>query len=184
MEKTWHSREKAKREVKEIGLWLDTYEDIFSDFDPRPLSVRALSDDLIGELRKACGDTDGSHVKISLLLPAKRRRADQEKIILERLSGHFHKHYKQSLAELRSVWKKGMIYISLGLVVMLSGGYLTESPSVVQKFLKTLMEPAGWFLLWSGLDHFISLSQGIRKDRKFYEILTGAKIEFKTITKS
>ena len=47
-----------KHEIKEllektqISLWLDDYADIFSDFDPRPFSQRALSDDFLNEAKK------------------------------------------------------------------------------------------------------------------------------------
>ena len=35
--------------VGAVSLWLDTYEDIFSDFDPRPYGQRALSEDFVAE---------------------------------------------------------------------------------------------------------------------------------------
>ena len=40
----------------EISLSLDNYDDIFSDFDPRPFSQRALSDDFLIEAKKASRD--------------------------------------------------------------------------------------------------------------------------------
>lgn len=40
----------------EISLVLDTYDDIFSDFDPRPYGERALSSDFLDEAKKAARD--------------------------------------------------------------------------------------------------------------------------------
>lgn len=36
----------------EISIWLDSYNDIFSDFDSRPISLRSLSDDFITQVKK------------------------------------------------------------------------------------------------------------------------------------
>ena len=35
-----------------ISLWIDSYDDIFSDFDPRPFSARNISDDFLYEVKK------------------------------------------------------------------------------------------------------------------------------------
>jgi hypothetical protein len=39
-------------DVFEISIWLDSYNDIFSDFDSRPFSERTVSDDFLSEVRK------------------------------------------------------------------------------------------------------------------------------------
>src|SRR5690349_704077 len=49
--------QKALLIKSELSIWLDTYDDIFSDFDPRPLNERALSDDFLSEARKMARDT-------------------------------------------------------------------------------------------------------------------------------
>lgn len=36
----------------EISIWVDTYDDVFSDFDSRPYDNRELSDDFLTEVRK------------------------------------------------------------------------------------------------------------------------------------
>ena len=38
-------------EMSEISLILDTYDDMFSSFDPRPYSQRALSEDFLSEAK-------------------------------------------------------------------------------------------------------------------------------------
>lgn len=45
---------KTKRLIpsQNISIWLDTYDDIFSDFDYRQFSEKALSDDFLTELQK------------------------------------------------------------------------------------------------------------------------------------
>ena len=38
--------------LRDISIWLETYDDIFSDFDPKAYSERVLSDDFLVEIRK------------------------------------------------------------------------------------------------------------------------------------
>lgn len=55
-----------------ISLILDSYDDIFSDFDPRPFSEKALSDDFLVECKRAARDKDRSVVELKLLVPTKK----------------------------------------------------------------------------------------------------------------
>ena len=50
-------REVSLREGN-ISLILDSYNDMFSDFDPRSFSERALSDDFLSECKRAARDKD------------------------------------------------------------------------------------------------------------------------------
>ncbi len=42
-----------------LSIWLDIYDDIFSDFDSRPFHERALSDDFIHEAKKMAKEKPG-----------------------------------------------------------------------------------------------------------------------------
>ena len=50
----------------EIPLWLDNYNDLFSDFDPRHYSNRALSQDFLEELKRASRDKQTKTVNLKL----------------------------------------------------------------------------------------------------------------------
>src|SRR3989338_5447495 len=76
----------------QISLWLDTYDDIFSDFDPRHYSERALSDDFLIEAKKASLDKEGGHIELQFLVPQKIRNVKHESIIKQRLRAHFQRH--------------------------------------------------------------------------------------------
>src|ERR1035437_10528573 len=69
----------------QVSIWLDCYDDIFSDFDPRPYTERSLSDDFIAEAIKVSRE---KLVKISdfkLLIPAGKRNDEQQAIIINNL---------------------------------------------------------------------------------------------------
>ena len=38
---------------KEISFWLDSYDDLFSDFDPRPYAQKGFSEDFLDEAKRA-----------------------------------------------------------------------------------------------------------------------------------
>ena len=52
-----------------VSLWLDTYEDIFSDFDPHPFGQRALSEDFLAEAKRAVRDRRDEVPELRLLVP-------------------------------------------------------------------------------------------------------------------
>ncbi|NYT12918.1 MAG: hypothetical protein GKC01_00225, partial [Candidatus Methanofastidiosa archaeon] len=60
---------------KNISLILDSYDDLFSDFDPRPYSVRGLSDDFLIECRRAVRGikTESPVLELRLLVPKNKR---------------------------------------------------------------------------------------------------------------
>jgi len=73
-----------------ISLILDSYNDLFSDFDPRNYSERTLSDDFLLECKRAARDRDPKmNFELRLLIPKTRRNANDELIIKHRLKSHF-----------------------------------------------------------------------------------------------
>ena len=59
-----------------ISLILDSYEDIFSSFDPREYSERALSDDFLIECNHAAMDK-GEGIELILSMPKNKRNFNE-----------------------------------------------------------------------------------------------------------
>src|SRR4051812_46940136 len=83
----------------ELSIWLDTYDDIFSDFDPRPYSERALSDDFINEARKMVREKPTGTIELKLLMPSELRNNETENIIINSLHSHFKIYANQLYTE-------------------------------------------------------------------------------------
>ena len=96
------------KEMFNISLLLDTYDDIFSDFDPRSYSQRALSDDFLLEAKKASRDKVSGKIELNFLVPAAARDIKQEAIIKKRLREHFRKHYDVMHDEYAGVIRQGI----------------------------------------------------------------------------
>lgn len=167
----------------DISIWLDTYDDIFSDFDFRPYSEKALSDDFLKEVGKFCNEKEEKVNEVKLFLPANKRNSDDEKIITDRLTFYFKK--SQNLLHLQShnLWIKGGSFTLIGLILMLIASYISslQSKHFLLNSLLVFFEPSGWFLVWAGLDIMFYTASKNKKELNFYNKLSRSKISFFSI---
>jgi hypothetical protein len=160
-----------------ILLRLDSYDDLFSDFDPRPLERRSLSDDFVAELKKA---VEGAAVRLTLQLPRRRRRADVERAVVDRIRRHFHRRRTQLEEKRRAQIRRLVVFLILGPGLLLIATALQGAGALPLRFLTTLLEPAGWFMLWSGLDLLVFDLGRHAPDRRFYAAMSEARIGFES----
>ncbi|MFH0701358.1 MAG: hypothetical protein V2A62_02895 [Candidatus Woesearchaeota archaeon] len=170
-----HTEHKA-----EVSLWLDSYTDLFSDFDSRPFSNRAMSQDFLDEAKRATKDLEPGKFSFKLLMPEKLRVLSDEKVIKRRLKEHFQKHHDELEGEQRMITYKGMALAVLGFLLMIAAALVTY-----QNFsqwwaviIVTIFEPAGWFTLWFGLDHVFYFKKQKKPEYLFYERMNGTEISF------
>src|SRR3989339_1366411 len=136
-----------------ISLILDNYEDIFSDFDPRPYSERALSDDFLAECRRAVRDNiPQGGIELRLLVPENLRKAPEEAKIKKRLKDHFTKHYHEKTKQRKGEKQQGAIWFFLGSSLITASAMLYDHEGLLFNFLVVMLEPGGWFSIWTGLD--------------------------------
>jgi len=182
VEKETHLRE------GNISLILEGYDDIFSDFDPRSYSERALSDDFLSECRKAARDKNEREIELRLMVPKEKRDHEEELKIKHRLKNHFHKHFQEWEGEVRKVKRQGWQWFGLGAICMLIGAYLyTHASSGVfglteENFLYHLLivmfEPAGWFLVWEGMEQILMGAKENERELQFYKKMASIHVEF------
>lgn len=163
----------------EISLILDTYDDIFSDFDPRPFDRRALSDDFLSAAKKAALDKEGA-LELHFLIPRSQRNADRETIIRQRLHAHFRKHHEMLQKEIEQTKKKGIRMALAGIVMIIIASYLLSLSSSAWwvYVLIVILEPAGWFTAWTGMDEMYYTTRQKRPEIGFYEKMMHATIMF------
>jgi len=176
-----------------ISLVLDGYGEIFSGFDPRSYSEKALSDDFLNVCRKAArgkGEGEGE-LELRLMLPEGERDTGLEATIRLRLDGYFRNHLVKRERTIKETKKKGRRWFAIGAVCMLVSAYLrsgsitgfmglTES-NFVFHLLIVAFEPAGWFLVWEGLAQILMGSKEHERELAFYKKLAAARIEFRSI---
>jgi hypothetical protein len=172
--------EKVLLSKSELSIWLDRYEDIFSDFDPSPYSERILSDDFLHEVRKRTHEKDTGKIQLRLLLPENVRNKETEAVIIRHLHAHF-KHETLLLAEhKKKMTRKGWLLTLCGLTVMTFAAWLIyiSAQNFPISMLRVVTEPAGWFLVWTGLEQVFYTTQKINPDLYFYKRMNKAEISF------
>jgi hypothetical protein len=169
-------------EASLVSFSLDDYADLFSDFDPRPYSERMLSEDFLYELKRASVDKEEAGLALIFLLPKEKRNAGHEHTIKERLRGHFKRHLRRMEEKIKGERKTGFRMVVLGIVFMFLATYFlfyTEK-NAWMNFVVVLLEPAGWFTFWEGLNLIVFRTKEIAPDLGFYRKMTSAKISFRS----
>jgi hypothetical protein len=163
----------------QVSLWIDDYDDIFSDFDPSPYAQRALSDDFLAEAKKAVRDRPGGVPELRFLVPEAARNQGPEAMICKRLREHFRKHAEQLARERRRTVLRGLCIAITGFVLMMVSTFLRErGGGFWRTALNVLLEPSGWFAVWFGLDELFYGNRATAKEHAFYQKMAKTEIVF------
>ncbi len=168
-------------EMSEVSLWIDVYDDIFSDFDHRPTVQRAISQDFLEETKRATRETVSGKIELKILVPESKRSEHEETLIKRRLKEHFKKHSIIIQKEARREFRQGVIFTIVGLILMFGAALIIfEKPesSLIASFLIVVLEPAGWFLFWEGMYSIIFESKREKPNLEFYKKMAECEISF------
>lgn len=173
----------ADKECYEIRMQLESYEDIFSDFDPRPFHERALSDDFLLEAKKASLNK-GEKMDILFFLNKEKRNTKDELTIKKRLLAHFKKHSFLLHQEQKKLVKTGIAFILIGIVLMTLATFVLfkYEHNLLASLGIIILEPSSWFLFWEGLTLVFFTSKKKQPELVFYETISHAHIFFKNKT--
>jgi hypothetical protein len=162
----------------EIPLILESYEDIFSDFDPRDYEKKALSEDFLNECKKASFDKENKII-LKLFTPRNKRDSHIENDIKKRLKEHFNKHFIEKKEELKKLKKEGIFWFILGcLLIIITSFPIQENISFLIRVLLNIAHPAGWFFLWEGLGKILLTSKEKKPTFNFYKKMSKCSVEF------
>jgi len=166
--------------MSEISLWLDNYDDIFSDFDPRSYSERSVSIDFLDEIKRASRDKETGAIELRFLIPKNLRSAEKENQIKKRLHEHFKRHHNLLEQEKKKTVRKGLSIAGCGFASMFLAVFVKSSlnQELLQIALSTLLEPAGWFMMFFGLDMAFGSSKEKQAELDFYHKMSQAEISF------
>jgi|SRR3989344_4524680 len=162
-----------------IPLILNSYDDIFSDFDPRGFNERALSDDFLQEAKRAARDKDGK-IELILMIPKAKRSSGDEFKIKKRLNAHFIHHFSEEERKVKRIKTEGILWFFIGGVLMFLAALLYQKEGFIFIFLEILLTPAGWFMFWEGLDKVFITARESEPEYRFYKKMINADIMFES----
>ncbi|MFH1333547.1 MAG: hypothetical protein ABIH53_04905 [archaeon] len=174
-------QEESKQIIRtgNISLILDSYEDIFSDFDPRPYPERAMSDDFITECKKVAREkTKKEGIELRLLIPKDKRNKNEEVKIKKRLKEYFTKNFHEKQKARKKEKNSGMIWLMAGATLITLAAYLYGKEGILFNFLMVLLEPSGWFSAWTGLDKIFAGILNKQTDLEFYKAMSKIEVFF------
>lgn len=174
------ARRRELLKLSEVSIWLDTYDDIFSDFDPRPYSERGLSDDFAAEAARMSKSTARGGFELKFLLPQKRRNAQVEQIITRRLIEYYGHRYADLRREIGKSRRDGLILTSVSVTVMLFGAFLPmlKIPQFLANLILVIIEPGSWFMIWNGLDQVFFEPKKRKNELEYLRKMSECDIRF------
>ena len=175
--------DKISWESSEVRFAINEYEDIFSDFDPRPVPLKGFSDDFLEEAKRACVVKE-KDIDFIFMMPKAERNIMEEAKIVNRLKQYFKKHLAIIEKDRKKVIKQGVWFTISGIVLMFIATYIFfrfKDESFAASFFTILLEPGGWFLFWEGLDLIIFEAKKVDPNLDFHQKMAGAKIKFVSV---
>jgi len=166
-----------------LSLWLDSYDDIYSDFDSRHYLKRRISEDFIDELKASLKYRTEHHDALLLLLPAHLRNQEIEKEIAVSIREQMNSRLQALNDKLNAIRRRGIFMLLLGVLFMVTDAIIVYRAYTAYFIivLRIIMEPAGWFLIWNGLDFLIYNYRATKKEIFFYKTITQLSLHFKDI---
>ena len=163
-----------------LSLWLDSYDDIYSDFDSRLYHKRRVSEDFVDELKAALKYRPEIPEALLLLLPPKKRDAKAEFEIVPSLKVQFDQRRNIIFGKETKIRKRGLMMLLSGVVIMVADSLISYKggSNYVTGLVRIIMEPAGWFMLWNGLDFLLYEYRTLKKEADIYRTMAELRVHF------
>ena len=173
------------RELQEIDIVIDNWDDVFSDFDPRPLSERTLSEDFIIELRQRYRETNKGDFIVMICAPESLRDKKTEQTVAKRLKRHFlHRSLLRRKAN-SQIRMRGIVFVLCGicfLSFLTLAAYYKLFSDLLINIISIVVMPLGWFGIWEGFSKLVDISPAYIQEEHFYTKLAKAQYKFKYLT--
>ena len=176
--------EQRIKDIKEISIAIDTWDDVFSDFDPRPFNMRALSEDFMAELKKRYRETRKGAFLVIIYAPISLKDEAQEKIVIQRLKKHFKHRSMQRQKEIKRIRTRGITFVvfgicSLGFLTLIT--YFKTFTELATEILGIIFMPLGWFGIWEGFSKIVDTSPVFIQEEILFDKLSKATYRFRHI---
>jgi len=152
-------KEKGKfsAQINRVALALDTYDDVFSDFDSSPYKSRIISADLIREIMRRHRETKEGEIEVTFSIPERLRSRDDEAVIRTRLKDYFQLQGEKMKERLQGRKRVAIALLCGGLGLVTLHRLLLESmgdgvASQIYKWFENPTELMGWIATWHGID--------------------------------
>ncbi len=172
------------KDLGEIAIVIDSWDDVFSDFDPRPLNERTVSGDFVDELRKRYRETRTGDFVITIIAPFALKDKKAERMVTVRLKRHFLYRFLQHKKDLAVRRIRGVVFVCVGissLTFLTLATYFKFMTELAVEIAGIVLMPLGWFGFWEGLSKLVDTSPSLARERDFFRKLSNASYRFRYI---
>ncbi|MFH1092704.1 MAG: hypothetical protein V1739_00955 [Candidatus Omnitrophota bacterium] len=169
------------KELSEIAIAIDTWNDIFSDFDPRPLSERILSEDFIIELKQRYREANKGDLIVIICAPQSLEDKKSERTVSKRLKRHFLHRALMRRKENNRIRIRGIVFVLCGicfLTFLTLAAYYKWFNDLAINIMSIIVMPLGWFGIWEGFSKIVDISSSFIQEERFYNKLSKAQYCF------
>ncbi|HEV7229899.1 MAG TPA: hypothetical protein VGO45_01140, partial [Bacteroidia bacterium] len=112
-----------------------------------------------------------------------KRNAEQEATIIKRMHSFFKKNHSHVHQQIVTGKRKGFLIAFSGIVLLLGASYISYLKFVnfMMHAAVVVLEPAGWYLIWSGIESTMDSWKKRRPDFSFYHKMAKSRIVFASI---
>jgi len=167
--------------LREIAITLDTYDDIFSDFDPRPYFQREMSEDFLKEMSRRYMENKRGRFEVRFTVPSGVRDLKAEVLIKKRLRDQFTFMVKRESEAIRKTKNRGYLYMLIGFAILLLDTYFyfyLSYESIFYHLITILLVPAGWYGMFTGIGKVIDEPFDASERKKLHEKFERADFSF------
>jgi len=167
--------------LRDISITLDTYDDIFSDFDPRPYSQREMSEDFLKEISRRYMESKHGRFEVHFTIPSAVRDLKAEALIKKRLRDHFTFMVKRESDTIQKTKSRGYLYMLIGFLILLADTYFyfyLSYESLFYHLITILLVPAGWYGMFTGIGKVIDEPYDASERKKLHEKFERADFSF------
>lgn len=176
--------EQRINDLREIAVVIDSWDDIFSDFDPRPLNERTLSGDFMDELKKRYLETPRGNMQIIIYAPVALKDEKSEQMVVRRLKTHFKYVAIDVRREMTQMRWRGVVFLCVGfsaLAFLTVATYLKFMSPVAFSVVEIPLMPLGWFGMWEGFSKLLDTMPRQAEKEDLYDKLSKARYDFRYV---
>jgi hypothetical protein len=117
---------------------------------------------------------------LKLLVPTAKRKKEVEAMVIKNLHTHFRHAAVGIKTEITKTRRQGILLTMLGFVLMIVTAYIVSvaSNSFFMKALQIVLEPSGWFMVWTGMDNIFYNRRRRKPNLVFFLKMLNADIVF------
>ena len=170
------------KDIQETTIAIDSWDDIFSDFDPSPLEHRVLSEDFLLELKKRYRETQRGNFIVTICAPLSLKDEASERIVIKRLKQFFKFRHLLLQKEMNERRRVGFIFVIVGILFLSTltlTTYYNVLPRLAIEILGIILMPLGWFGIWEGFSRIIESPHLVKQELELFAKLAKAAFKFK-----